>query len=95
MLRLEDYEKIIEKCSHCSYCQSTCPSYLTEQSESSVAKNRLLIIKETLMHKNLPFTPFTIKVPTFKDKVYNIKDAGAIGDGVFKCTNAINSTIKK
>lgn len=45
--------------------------------------------------KNLPFTPFTIKVPTFKDKVYNIKDAGAIGDGVFKCTNAINSTIKK
>ena len=57
MLRLEDYEKIIEKCSHCSYCQSTCPSYLVEQSESSVAKNRLLIIKETLMHENLPFTP--------------------------------------
>jgi len=56
MLRLEDYENIIEKCSHCSYCQSTCPSYLAEQSESSVAKNRLLIIKESLMHDNLPFT---------------------------------------
>lgn len=57
MLRLSDYEKIIEKCSHCSYCQSTCPSFLVEQSESSVAKNRLLIIKECLMHENLPFTP--------------------------------------
>lgn len=56
MLRLEDYEKIIEKCSHCSYCQSTCPSYLAEQSESSVARNRLLIIKECIMHKNMPFT---------------------------------------
>jgi glycolate oxidase iron-sulfur subunit len=57
MLRLEDYEKIIEKCSQCSYCQSTCPSYLVEQCESFVAKNRLLIIRETLMHENLPFTP--------------------------------------
>lgn len=57
MLRLGDYEKIIEKCSHCSYCQSTCPSYLAEQSESSVAKNRLLIIKESIMQENMPFTP--------------------------------------
>ncbi len=57
MLKLNDYEKIIEKCSHCSYCQSTCPSYLNELSESSVAKNRLLIIKESVMRDNLPFTP--------------------------------------
>lgn len=45
--------------------------------------------------QNLPFEAFSITVPTFKDKVYNIKDAGAIGDGHTKCTEAINSTIKK
>lgn len=45
--------------------------------------------------QNLPFSSFSITVPTFKDKVYNIKDAGAVGDGVTKCTDAINSTIKK
>lgn len=56
MLRLEDYEKIIEKCSHCSYCQSTCPSFQNEQSESHVAKNRLLVIKETLMHDRMPYS---------------------------------------
>lgn len=56
MLRLEDYEQIIEKCSHCSYCQSTCPSYKVEQSENSVAKNRLLLIKETLMHERMPYS---------------------------------------
>lgn len=56
MLRLEDYEKIIEKCSQCSYCQSTCPSYINELSESFVAKNRLLLIKETLMHNRIPYS---------------------------------------
>ena len=56
MLRLEDYEKIIEKCSQCSYCQSTCPSFLAEQSESFVAKNRLLLIKETLMHERMHYS---------------------------------------
>jgi polygalacturonase len=45
--------------------------------------------------KNLPFASFSIKVPTFPDRVFNIKDAGAVGDGVVKNTEAINSTIKK
>ncbi len=44
---------------------------------------------------NLPFASFPIKVPAFKNKVYNITDAGAVGNGVAKCTEAINSTIKK
>lgn len=56
MFKLEEYESIIEKCSHCSYCQSTCPSFQEALSESAVAKNRLLIIKEMLMHENMPFT---------------------------------------
>ena len=44
MYKLEEYESIIEKCSHCSYCQATCPSYLSQMSESYVAKNRLLFV---------------------------------------------------
>lgn len=56
MLRLEEYENIIEKCSHCSYCQSTCPSFLAEQSEAFVAKNRLLLIRETVMHDRMPYS---------------------------------------
>lgn len=56
MYRLEDYEALIEKCSHCSYCQSTCPSYLSVMSESHVAKNRLLLIKETVMHERMPYS---------------------------------------
>ena len=54
------------------------------------------IQKEVDAHlKNLPFASFSIKVPSFGDKVYNIKDAGAIGDGVAINTEAINGTIKK
>ncbi|HZK44102.1 MAG TPA: (Fe-S)-binding protein, partial [Syntrophomonadaceae bacterium] len=62
MFRLEDYEKIIEKCSHCSYCQATCPSFLLEMSENYVAKNRLLLIKESLMHGEVPVTKRTKEI---------------------------------
>lgn len=54
------------------------------------------IQKEVDAHlQNLPFKQFSIKVPTFPNRVFNIKDAGAVGDGITKCTEAINSTIKK
>ncbi len=62
MFKLEEYTKIIEKCSHCSYCQSTCPSFLAEMSESSVAKNRLLLIKESLMYDRMPVTKRTREI---------------------------------
>ncbi len=45
--------------------------------------------------KGLPFDSFSIKVPEFKDKVYNIKDFGAVGDGMFKNTDIINGLIQK
>lgn len=54
------------------------------------------IQKEVDAHlSQVPFEKFSIKVPTFPNAVFNITDAGAVGDGVTKCTNAINSTIKK
>lgn len=45
--------------------------------------------------QNLPFPTFAITVPTFPDKTFNIVDAGAIGNGLVKNTQAINSTIEK
>lgn len=56
MLKLDEFTRVIEKCSHCSYCQATCPSYLNELSENMVAKNRLLLIKESLMHERVPLS---------------------------------------
>lgn len=54
------------------------------------------IQKEVDAHlQNLPFASFSIKVPSFGNTVYNIKDAGAVGDGVAVNTAAINGTIKK
>ncbi len=43
----------------------------------------------------LPFEIGEIKAPVFKDKVYNIKDFGAIPDGHTLNTDAINNAITK
>ncbi len=43
--------------------------------------------------QNLPFASFQIKVPVFADKVYNIKDFGAVADGITVNTKAINDAI--
>lgn len=45
--------------------------------------------------QNLPFASFSITVPSFPAATFNIKDAGAVGDGVKVNTEAINGTIKK
>src|SRR5690349_5764373 len=42
-----------------------------------------------------PFTPPKIKVPVFRDKTYDVKDFGAVGDGVANDTPAINAAIAK
>ncbi|HZJ84645.1 MAG TPA: (Fe-S)-binding protein [Syntrophomonadaceae bacterium] len=79
MLKLDEYTKIIEKCSHCSYCQATCPSFLNEMSENMVAKNRLLLIKESLMHGTVPLS----------------KRAGEILDACLLCTNCTQTCSSK
>ena len=45
--------------------------------------------------QGLPFSSFSVKVPSFPDNTFNIVDDGAVGDGVTKNTEAINSTIAK
>jgi len=54
MLKLENYQEIINKCSHCSYCQATCPVYLEDLLESHVARNRLNLINQVLILRTMP-----------------------------------------
>lgn len=44
---------------------------------------------------NLPFATFQITVPSFGDKVVNIKDKGAIGNGISDASAAIDEAIKE
>lgn len=54
MLKLENYRDVINKCSHCGYCQATCPVYLEDLLESHVARNRLNLINQVLILENMP-----------------------------------------
>lgn len=54
MMKLENYQDIINKCSHCGYCQATCPVYLEDLLESQVARNRLNLINQVLILKTMP-----------------------------------------
>lgn len=44
---------------------------------------------------NLPFATFQITVPSFGNKVVNIKDKGAIGNGISDASAAIDEAIKE
>ena len=44
--------------------------------------------------KNLPFESFKIQLPSFPEKIFNIKDFGAVGDGHTMNTIAFKKTIE-
>lgn len=54
MLKLENYQDVINKCSHCGNCQATCPVYLEDLLESHVARNRLNLINQVMILKTMP-----------------------------------------
>jgi len=62
MYKLEDYAEVIQKCSHCGFCQATCPVYLHDLAESHVARSRLNLINQTMVKKTIPVTERTKEI---------------------------------
>ena len=56
LLDLNGYRDILDKCSHCSFCQSTCPVYTESLLETYVARSRAELIKSVFMDKTMPVT---------------------------------------
>ena len=56
MMNLSNYAEILNKCSHCGYCQATCPVYLADLLESHVARNRINVINNTMVSKTMPLS---------------------------------------
>jgi len=53
-------------------------------------------LPQALSAKNSnPFTPPNFPLPKFPDKIFNVKDFGAKGDGIVNDTPAINAAIEK
>ncbi len=56
MQSLEAYRPFMEKCSHCAFCQATCPSFGADISESQMPRARMEIIRACLLDKSMPLT---------------------------------------
>ncbi len=54
---LGKYLEQIDKCSHCEFCQATCPSFREELVETLLARSRLLLIKACLIDRELTPSP--------------------------------------
>lgn len=56
MYNLDDYRELMDKCSHCSFCQSSCPVYKESLLETYVARFRVELIQKVLLEKTMPLT---------------------------------------
>lgn len=50
------YIEFMEKCSHCSYCEATCPVFLEDLLETHVARARMELIKTVMVNEEMPVT---------------------------------------
>ncbi|MBU3916323.1 (Fe-S)-binding protein [bacterium] len=51
---LKSYSELMDKCSHCAFCEATCPVFLSDLLETHVARSRMLLIRESMVEENLP-----------------------------------------
>jgi glycolate oxidase iron-sulfur subunit len=51
------YDELIQKCSHCAFCQATCPVYREDLLETHVARARISLIRHALILHDLPVSP--------------------------------------
>lgn len=55
-MRLEQYTEAMGKCSHCGYCQATCPVFREDLLETHVARARVNLIQASLVEKSMPIS---------------------------------------
>ena len=53
-MSLKSYEEFIAKCSHCNFCEATCPVYLEDFLETHAPRARMEIIRKALIEKSIP-----------------------------------------
>ena len=56
MFDLKQYEAQIQKCSHCKFCNATCPVFLSDLLETHVARARVELIAAGLLEHKLSVT---------------------------------------
>jgi glycolate oxidase iron-sulfur subunit len=54
MMDLKAYDDLVAKCSHCQFCQATCPVFLEDLLESHGARARMGLIQASLLEGSLP-----------------------------------------
>ena len=54
MMDIKAYEDLMAKCSHCQFCQATCPVFLEDLVETHVARARMGLIQASLLEGSLP-----------------------------------------
>lgn len=54
MKDLNTYRDLLDKCSHCQFCQATCPVYQADLLESHGPRARAQLIEAALLEKRLP-----------------------------------------
>ncbi|MCP4753821.1 MAG: (Fe-S)-binding protein [Proteobacteria bacterium] len=54
---LNKYKELMETCSHCAFCEATCPVFLEDLLETHLARSRMEIIKASMLDGTLSVTP--------------------------------------
>lgn len=56
MMDLARFSLIMDKCSHCAFCQATCPVYSADLTETHMPRARMQLIRASLLTDELPVT---------------------------------------
>jgi len=62
MKKVQEYSDQIAKCSHCSYCQASCPVFLEDKVESVLPRNRIQVIQCSIIDKSMPLSPRALEI---------------------------------
>jgi len=62
MKKVAEYADQIAKCSHCSYCQASCPVFLEDMVESVLPRNRIEVISRSIIDRSMPLSPRALEI---------------------------------